>query len=223
MPEHARLERAEFEVDARTLARRLIGCRLVRAGLGNGLLAGTIVETEAYVGTHDQASHAFRGRRTQRNESMYQRGGTAYVYFTYGAHFCMNVVCGREGVPVAVLIRALEPLSGLEVMRERRFGEIARRGSDIELCNGPGKLCRAMGIDRGLDGEDLVTSERMWIERGEGVRLRLVNTPRIGIDSAGVWTGKKLRWYAKDSRHVTRSKHNRVGKVPLQRLSVKNR
>ena len=162
-------------------------------------LAGRIVEVEAYVGVRDRACHSFGGRRTPRNESMYGPPGLAYVYFTYGMHHCMNVVCGRDGEPVAVLIRALEPIDGLEAMRRARASGNAAKARALrerDLCSGPGKLCQALGLDRACDGEDLATSERLWIEeRGAGgARSRLVRGPRIGIGSAGVWAEKPLRW-----------------------------
>src|SRR5262245_46221232 len=112
-----RWPREAFAGSAISLARRLLGAVLVRVLDDGEVLAGRIVETEAYLGVRDAASHAYKGRRTERNEAMYARPGTAYVYFTYGMHYCMNVVCGKEDVPAAVLLRALEPLAGLERMR----------------------------------------------------------------------------------------------------------
>lgn len=190
------------------LAKGLIGRLLIRH-VGGHLLAGRIVETEAYAGMKDRASHAFGGRRTARNEAMYAREGTAYVYFTYGMHHCMNVVCGEEGVPLAVLIRALEPMEGLETMRELRRAK--RRTSEIEdrhLCSGPARLCQAMGIDRRQNGLDLVSSEEIWIaEPGpqlERIPTRaIVRTPRIGIAYAGDWVHKPLRFVVANSPYVS--------------------
>src|SRR5262245_61693000 len=121
-----RLSRRFFSRDSETLAHALLGKKLVRVLQNGERLAGIIVETEAYVGVIDRASHPFGGRRTPRNESMYGRAGTAYVYFTYGVHHCVNVVCGRENEPVAVLLRALEPVEGLEAMRRLRSGNRER-------------------------------------------------------------------------------------------------
>lgn len=193
----ARLPREFFAADARTLARRLLGCVLVRLVDGTRL-AGLIVETEAYVGVRDAASHAYRGRRTPRNESMYARPGTLYVYFTYGMHHCCNVVCATEGDPQAVLVRALEPLEGLDVMRRYR------RGSE-HLCSGPARLCQALAIDRSLDGEDLTRSTRVWLEAPpEGVRLgRIGRSARIGVAYAGEWSRRPLRWFVVGNRHVS--------------------
>jgi DNA-3-methyladenine glycosylase len=166
-----------------------------------------IVETEAYLGAPDLASHAVGGRRTARNEAMYAQPGTSYVYFTYGMHFCFNVVCGEVGVPLAVLVRALEPVEGIEaMMRRRASGRNAialERMKVTDLCSGPGKLCSALGIDRELNGVDLVCDDRLWIERGQPIRNVAVG-PRIGIDSAGEWVDKPLRFWVKGSPHVSR-------------------
>ena len=117
---------------------------------------GRIVEVEAYAGAADPASHAFRGRTT-RNATMLGRPGHLYVYFTYGMHFCANVVCGADGEASAVLLRGLTPLAGLEEMRAARGPAVK---TDRDLCSGPGKLCQAFGIDRSFDGADLVTGDR---------------------------------------------------------------
>lgn len=217
-----RADRAFFESRAEALARRLLGQRLVRVLEDGTRLAGIIVETEAYLGARDRAAHTFGGRWTARNESMWREGGTAYVYFTYGMHHCMNVVAGRAGDPVAVLIRALEPVEGIEVMeihRRRKAGEITAprggiRGSSREtmtnsrLCSGPARLCQALAIDRSLDGEDMARSSRLFIER---VRKRaladryLVCTPRIGIGYSGEWATRPLRWYIAGNPNVSRT------------------
>ena len=136
-----------FDDDPVTVARRLLGQRLVRIVRGHRF-AGTIVEVEAYLGAIDRAAHTYGGRRTPRNESMYLGGGHAYVYFTYGKHYCVNVVCGPAGGGTAVLLRAIEPTEGLAAMGCRRIR--ARRETD--LCSGPAKLTQAFDIDRALDG-----------------------------------------------------------------------
>src|SRR5437016_2746575 len=133
--------------DTVTVARGLLGCVLWRR-IGRTLLAARIVETEAYLGANDLASHARKGLRSMRNESMYLAGGHAYVYFTYGMHWCMNVVTQEADTAEAVLLRAAEPVRGIESIRERR--PAAKR--DTELMNGPGKLCAALAIDKALDG-----------------------------------------------------------------------
>lgn len=186
-----RLEQAAYRIAADTLAAELIGRVLVRRVDGE-MLAGRIIETEAYVGVKDRASHAFGGRRTSRNEMMYAAAGTLYVYFTYGMHYCMNVVCGGVDEPVAVLLRAIEPMMGLDAMSRRR------RGSS-DLCSGPAKLCQALALDRAHNGLNLLTDDSIWIaEPGPGLspisRRCVQRTPRIGIDSAGAWAKRRLRW-----------------------------
>jgi DNA-3-methyladenine glycosylase len=182
-------------------ARALLGQRLVRV-LDGVRLAGLIVEVEAYLGAADRAAHTFGGRRTPRNESMYLPGGHAYVYFTYGMHHCLNVVCGRRDEGVAVLIRALDPTEGLTEMFRRRPG--ARRETD--LCSGPGKLTQALAIDRRLDGLDLRCDPRLGVERTRKRPLRaeeVVVTPRIGVGSAGDWAQHPLRFLLRANPHVT--------------------
>jgi DNA-3-methyladenine glycosylase len=203
----SRLPREFYTVTATTLAQRLIGQRLVRILDDGTRLAGTIVETEAYLGVRDKAAHTFGGRRTPRNESMYAIGGTAYVYFTYGMHFCMNVVAGAAGDPVAVLLRALEPVEGLDAIRALRTPHHRPRKTplkDKDLCSGPGRLCEALAIGRDLNGEDLTTSQRLWIEAGTAYSPRqLVKTTRIGISGAEEWVDRPLRWYVRGNVHVS--------------------
>jgi DNA-3-methyladenine glycosylase len=146
----ATLPRRFYRRDPRAVAPDLLNKVLVR-----GARSGRIVEVEAYCGSIDPGSHAFRGP-TRRNATMFGRPGLLYVYFTYGMHFCANAVCGEEGEGVAVLLRALTPLTGLAQMRRRRGS--ARR--DADLCSGPAKLCQAFGIGLGFDGADLVSGDR---------------------------------------------------------------
>ncbi|MEI7656702.1 MAG: DNA-3-methyladenine glycosylase [Phycisphaerae bacterium] len=193
-----RLLRDHFTLSAAALAPRLLGCTLVRLLPGGERLAGVIVETEAYVGVQDRASHAFGGRRTPRNESMYAEPGTCYVYFTYGMHHCVNVVCSKRDDPQAVLIRALEPVEGIDLMRRRRGGKPP--GS---CCSGPGKLCVAMAIDRSLDGLDLAAGESLWIEDRRGEMPPVRTAARVGIGDKGVWTRRRLRWLVRGHPHVS--------------------
>ncbi len=142
---------------------------------------GRIVEVEAYRGEEDPASHAFRGR-TARNAVMYGPPGHLYVYFSYGVHWCANVVCGPVGSAQAVLLRALDPVDGLPLMRQARWRD-QRRQDDRDLCRGPGRLCQALGIDKGFDGEDLVAvGSRLWLaDDGLAPPVRPLATPRVGI------------------------------------------
>ena len=201
----ARATRAFYSTDSRSLARALLGQRLVRILEDGARLAGRIVEVEAYTGVKDRASHAFAGRRTPRNEAMYGPPGTAYVYFTYGMHWCMNVVCGDVNEPVAVLIRALEPTEGLDLMRLHRAAgsREGRAFRDADLCSGPARLCDALAIDRRLNGLDLVNDDRLFIERVRGTVGNVRVSPRIGVGYAGAWTARKLRWYVAGNPHVS--------------------
>jgi DNA-3-methyladenine glycosylase len=170
-----RIERAFFARDTLIVARELLGQRLVRL-LDDQRISGRIVEVEAYIGEEDKACHAASGR-TERNAVMYGPAGYAYVYFIYGMHHCFNIVTEREGFPAAVLVRALEPGKGRSVMRRLRGGRDGR-----ELTNGPAKLCYALKIDRSMNGIDLVTSRRLWLERDESVDGEEVLTgPRVGV------------------------------------------
>ncbi len=200
--EMTRLTRTFYQRNTVTVARALLGQRLVC--INNGLrTSGIIVETEAYLGVRDLAAHTCNGRRTTRNHSMWQDGGTAYIYFTYGMHYCMNVVSRIPDVPEAVLIRALEPVEGLELIRRRR--PAARR--DTDLCSGPAKLCQALAIDRTLDGTDLVTSSELFIEQNRKKTFPnkdITVARRIGVDYAGHWADKPLRFYLKNNPHVSK-------------------
>lgn len=206
-----RWTRDEFSADPVTLAQRLIGATLVRTLDRGERLSGMIVETEAYLGVQDKAAHSFAGRRTARTEPMYARPGTAYVYFTYGMHHCMNVVCGAVDEPVAVLVRAIEPMEGIERIRANRTGGGRRKSplKDTDLCSGPAKLCQALLIDRALSGVDLVRGRGIHVEHkiehkpNTHDTMTLINTPRIGIGSAEEWATKPLRWHLDGCRHVS--------------------
>jgi len=172
------LPRAFYATGPRRLARALLGRVLVHDDPAAGRLAGRIVEVEAYGGADDPASHAFRGE-TARNRVMFGHPGHAYVYFTYGMHHCMNVVCGQEGRAMAVLVRALEPLAGLAAMARRRGTDDVRR-----LGRGPGALASALGLTRAHDGDDL-TRGPLWIADLPAVRAgAIASGPRIGIRHA---------------------------------------
>lgn len=182
-----------------TVARELLGKLLVVPTSDGTRVSGIIVETEAYRGPQDRASHAYGGRRTKRTETMYALGGTAYVYFVYGMYNQFNVVTNVRDIPHAVLVRALEPVEGIEIMRQRRHMH-----SDHQLTNGPGKLCIALGIDRSLDRSDL-TGNVVWLEPGQLVpRSKIASGPRIGIDYAEEWIEKPWRFWIRDNPFVSR-------------------
>jgi len=186
--------------DVLEVARDLLGKKLVVPNKSGSRTAGIIVETEAYRGPDDRASHAYNGRRTQRTETMYGIGGSAYVYFVYGMYHQFNVVTNVEDTPHAILVRALEPSEGLDIMRRRRRGR-----SEYELTSGPGRLCLAMGIDRRLDKADLLGG-RVWIEEGVSISPRqIARGPRIGIDYAEEWITKPWRYWVRDNPFVSRS------------------
>ena len=183
--------------DTRDLAKALLGKVLVR-----GSCAGRIVETEAYLGLRDRACHAWGGRRSPRLEPLYGPPGHAYIYLIYGMYHCLNVVCKEEGTPECVLIRALEPLEGLEVMRERGGGKLNRD----RLCAGPGRLCRALGLDKSLTGADLLTGD-FFLAEGEDIpESRVLAAPRIGVDYAGEDRDRPWRYFVADSPCVSRTK-----------------
>lgn len=192
--------------DAITVARRLLGQRLVRIHEGERL-AGIIVEAEAYLGSEDRAAHTYNGHRSPRNESMYLEGGHAYIYFTYGMHYCMNVVCSSANHGTAVLLRAIEPTEGIETMFAHRASARPGPRKEPDLCSGPARLTQALAIDRTLDGTDLRTSDVLFIER---VRKRAIPagrvsaTPRIGIGDVGEWTRKPLRFCLAGNPHLSR-------------------
>jgi DNA-3-methyladenine glycosylase len=192
------LDRAFYRRDPRVLAPDLLGKLLVRSADGSlPLRAGRIVEVEAYCGAEDPGSHAYRGE-TARNRTMFGPPGGLYVYFTYGMHWCANVVCGDEGVGVAVLLRALAPVSGVEAMWAAR--PAARRERD--LCSGPAKLCQALGLDRGFDGADLVTGDRGVVVADDGTPPPSdpVQTTRIGLSNGAE---HPWRWYAPGDPNVS--------------------
>jgi DNA-3-methyladenine glycosylase len=185
MSRSRKITRAFYARNTLTVARELIGMHLVHEDRGTRR-TGRIVETEAYQGPEDRAAHSSRGR-TARTEVMFGPPGHAYVYFIYGFWNCLNVVTAAAGVPHAVLLRALEPVAGIE---DRSWG--------------PGLLCRAMHIDRRLNGADLC-GDVLWLERPPAVsrRPRIARAERIGVDYAGEWAQRPWRFYDRDSRYVS--------------------
>jgi DNA-3-methyladenine glycosylase len=192
----AALPPAFFARDTEVVARELLGC-VLECHSPEGITSGRIVETEAYIGEHDLACHAAAGR-TRRTEPLYGPPGISYVYFIYGVHWCFNAVTRDAGQPSAVLVRAVEPLEGLDLMRVRR--PAARR--DVDLTNGPGKLCAALGID---ERHNSIPLDRPPVMIREGPRVTSAHvqiTPRIGITRCAEWP---LRWIVSDSPYVSRT------------------
>jgi DNA-3-methyladenine glycosylase len=187
------LTRQFYARDSRVVAKALLNKVLVR----DDGRAGRIVEVEAYRGSHDPGSHAFRGM-TPRNATMFGPAGHLYVYFTYGMHWCGNAVCGDEGEGTAVLLRAVSPLDGVELMA-------LARGRAHDLGNGPAKLCQAFGIDRAFDGADLVTGDRgvRIVDDGVAPPRRPGNSTRVGLSQ-----GKEhpWRWWVPGDPHVSKGR-----------------
>lgn len=194
------LLRSFYAAPTLRVARALLGKILVHEGAG-GTTAGRIVEVEAYRGPEDRAAHTAGGRRTPRNEVMWGPPGHLYVYFTYGMHYCCNVVTRVAGRPEAVLLRALEPLDGLDLMRARRAIAVA----DVRLCRGPGNLCRAMGIDRSLNGADLTMGSVAILNAPVVPARSIVRSPRIGVAYAGADAALPWRLSVRDSPAVSRA------------------
>ena len=183
-PQHDRLPRAFYDRDAITVAHALLGKHIVHRS-GGVVRVGRIVEVEAYLGPHDLAAHSARGR-TARTEVMFGPPGHAYVYLIYGIHHCMNVVVEADGRAAAVLLRAVEPVANIEGRTQ-----------------GPGLLCRALNVDRRQNGVDLV-GDTLFLTTGDALPFKIARRPRIGVDYAGHWARRLLRFYIKGSRFVSR-------------------
>jgi DNA-3-methyladenine glycosylase len=180
-----KLTRSFYDRDTQTVAQDLLGKLLVH--VADGLpRVGRIVEVEAYLGPHDLAAHSARGL-TARNKPMFGPPGHAYVYLIYGMYHCMNVVTEREGHAAAVLLRAVEPVAGIEGRTQ-----------------GPGLLCQAMGIDRRLNGHDLLSDDFFVADSVDRMSFRIVRRPRIGVDYAGHWARRRLRFYIRGNPFISR-------------------
>ena len=197
-----KLERDFFtRTDTLGVARDLLGKLLVVPTPGGRRVSGMIVETEAYLGEIDKAAHSYGGRRTARNEITYADGGHVYVFFVYGMYYQLNLVTGLVDHPHVVLIRAVEPVDGIEIMRERR-GEM----KDKNLTSGPGKLCIAFAITRDLNGEDLL-GDRIWVEGHRDLKKsEIASGPRVGIDYAEEFVDEPWRFWVKGNEFVSKSR-----------------
>jgi len=196
----ARLSRHFFARTTLSVARELLGCRLVRR-IDGRRVSGVIVEAEAYIGEEDLACHC-RAGRTPRTEIMFGRPGVAYVYFAYGMHWMFNIVTERKGFAAAILIRALEPLEGIDLMRRHRRQDALR-----SLCGGPARLTQALRIDRRHNGVDLCARKtEVWIEAGQAPAPRQIGCgPRVGIDYAPEpWRSQPWRFFVRDNPFVSR-------------------
>jgi len=195
-----KLDRKFYLNDTLEVAKKLLGKTFVRV-LNGVTLAGKITETEAYVGAVDKSAHSFNGK-TKRNEVMFAEGGHLYVYFTYGMYFCANVVTGKAGVGDAVLLRSMEPLHGLSLFSKNRFGktEITKR-EEINLLNGPAKICMAFNITKNENGVDLLGNELFILDSESVPEQKIMTTERVGISKS-----KDLPWrfYIRKSNFISK-------------------
>jgi len=189
------LKKSFYARDALAVARELLGKKLVRK-INGRVLSGLICETEAYMGSTDSASHAFKGK-TPRNAVMFCPAGVAYVYFVYGKHYLLNIVTAEEQNPQAILIRALIPLEGIRHMQRNRGG----KGKDLTGC--PAKLCQALTVNMALNGWDLVAGEKLWVEAGPSIADKYIKKgPRIGIDYARLTDRRAARRFWIDEMYA---------------------
>ncbi len=194
------LNKKFFQQKTEYVAKQLLGKVLVRKIEGK-TISGIIIETEAYTGPHDLACHASRGK-TARTSVMFGEAGVWYVYMIYGFYYCLNIVTEEKEYPSAVLIRALEPLEGIEYMKQHR-----NINAVTNLTSGPGKLCQALKIDKTLNSTSAVAKNAsLFIEdRGSAISPKnIIKTTRIGVDYAGEWKDKLLRFYVKENKFVSR-------------------
>lgn len=193
-----RLDTEFFERDTLLVAQGLLGKKLV-CMVGDKYLSGTIVETEAYIGENDTACHASKGK-TVRTEVMFGKAGVSYIYLIYGIYSMLNIVTEKEGVSAAVLIRAIDPVDGIDIMRANR------KSTGVNITNGPGKLCQAFGIDKELNKQNLILSEKIWVEDFRAIGAQhVVSGSRIGISYASEYDQKvHRRFWIKNNRYVSK-------------------
>ena len=199
-----KLDREFYNRDSIIVARELLGKVLVHE-TGGQKISARIVEAEAYMGFEDKAAHSYNGKRTPRVEVMYGGPGFSYIFTIYGIYCCFNIVTSKQGNPQAVLIRAAEPLEGTEWMAQKRFGTLyaqLTKSQSIGLTSGPGKLCRALSIDRSLNGIDLCGNE-VYLEGGKAENFNIVTTKRIGVDHAEEAKDYLWRFYIGGNEYVS--------------------
>lgn len=193
-----KIQRDFYMQDAVNTAKNLIGKILVRK-TKEGITKGIIVETEGYMGETDKAAHSYKALKSPRTYIQYGEGGYAYIYLIYGMHYCMNIVTNKKDIPHAVLIRALEPIEGIDIMKKRRNISNLKN-----LCNGPGKLCKAMAIDKGCYGMDLCGEELYLEYPDQEIKEKdIIATPRINIDYAQEAKDFPWRFVLKDSKYLS--------------------
>lgn len=192
-----------YEQDTLEVAKSILGKKIIRVIRGK-ILSGIIVETEAYTGNNDPSAHSFNGI-TKRNKVMFNGAGFAYVYFIYGNHYCFNATTGSKGIGHAVLIRAIEPVEGIDEMKKFR-----KVDNDFELTNGPGKLCQTMKIDKTLNGVDLTKGDNIFIANGNFKEFEIQVSPRIGISKA---EELPQRFFIKDNNYVSKHKYNKLSQT----------
>jgi DNA-3-methyladenine glycosylase len=195
-----RLKQEFYQKDAVQAARDLLGKIIVRKYNGKTITV-KIVETEAYCGAEDKASHAHNNKKTKRTAPMFKEGGHAYIYLIYGMYYCLNVVTAAENNPHAVLIRGVEPLKGLKYIKENRQIKSSR---SKDLTNGPGKLSQALKIDKSFDGCNLVENNSLYLTDGGTEDFEIESSPRVNIDYAEEYKDKKWRFLIKNNKYVSK-------------------
>ena len=199
-----------FRRDAITVARELLGKYLVRR-YGDKEIITKIVETEAYMGIEDKAAHVFGDKRTERTKPLYQDGGNIYVYLIYGMYYCLNISANIEGVPQCVLIRAVEPISPIDVISQNRYSENFIDLTSYQkknICNGPGKLCKALKIEKDLNFKSILGDELYIIDNfdigNDDQKFEIIENKRVNIDYAEEAKDYLWRYYIKDNKHISK-------------------
>ena len=186
--------------DTLQLSKDTLGKKIV-TNINNQITSGIIVELEAYLGVNDKASHAYNGKNTLRTKTMFEKGGVAYVYLCYGVHYLFNIVCNLRNIPHAILIRAIEPIEGIDLMKKRRN----IKTNSHNLTNGPGKLCQALGITKTFNNKSLM-DDNIWIEDTDYIipDKNILSAPRIGVDYAGEDAQLPYRFYIKNNKWISK-------------------